>query len=169
MPTTSFVARLLSGPYAEIVASGYLARERWESRIRSLWDSVWRNNQERGGLRVLRGRVAGSTSNPTSRKCPSVVITMVSLNSRMTAKLVQSERKVLVAILGKVVPRPFETIVLDALPSQSGAAIDLLPPCVRRCEPEATSNQRQRLLDDEVGRDQEATGLERRSERPPEP
>ena len=78
-------------------------------------------------------------------------------------------RKVLVAILGKVVPRPFETIVLDALPSQSGAAIDLLPPCVRRCEPEATWNQRQRLLDDEVGRDQEATGLERRSERPPEP
>lgn len=34
MPTTSFVACPLSGPQAEIVASGYLAREGWEARIR---------------------------------------------------------------------------------------------------------------------------------------
>ena len=49
------------------------------------------------------------------------------------------ERQVLVAILEKQVPRAFETIVLDTLPSQSGAAIDLLPPGVRRFEPEATA------------------------------
>ena len=47
-------------------------------------------NQERRGLRVVRGRVSGSTSNPTWRKCPSVVITVVSFNSRMIAKLVQA-------------------------------------------------------------------------------
>jgi len=38
MATTSFVARLLSGRYVEIVASGYVARERCEARIDSLSD-----------------------------------------------------------------------------------------------------------------------------------
>jgi len=42
------------------------------------------------GLRALRERVAGSTSNPTWRKFLSVVITVVRLNSRMIAKLGQS-------------------------------------------------------------------------------
>jgi hypothetical protein len=50
MPATSFVARLLSGPYAEIVASGYWARERWDARMRSLSDGVGWTNQGRGGL-----------------------------------------------------------------------------------------------------------------------
>src|SRR6266566_2165088 len=72
------------------------------------------------------------------------------------------ERKVLIAILEEEGPRPFETIVLDTLPSQPGAAVDLLPPCIRGCQSQAKSNQRQRLINDEVSRDQDATGLERR-------
>src|SRR5258707_553726 len=36
MPTTSFVARLLSGPYAAMVASGYLAPERLERNMLSI-------------------------------------------------------------------------------------------------------------------------------------
>ena len=71
------------------------------------------------------------------------------------------ERKVPIAILEKEVPRSSETIGVDTLPSQPGAAINLPPPCVRSCEPETDLNQRQRLVDDEVGRDQNATGLER--------
>src|SRR5206468_6137968 len=70
------------------------------------------------------------------------------------------ERKVLVAIPEEEVPRPFETIVLDTLPSQPGASVDLLPPCIRGCQPQAKSNQRQRLIDDDISRDQDATGLE---------
>jgi hypothetical protein len=81
----------------------------------------------------------------------------------MIAKLVGAvrERQTLVAILEEEVPCSFETIVLDTLPSQPAAPIDLLPPCVRGGKPEAKPNQRQRLVDDEVGRDQDTTGLER--------
>src|SRR5205814_4149250 len=72
------------------------------------------------------------------------------------------ERKVLIPILEEEVPRPFKTIVLDAFPPQPSASVDLPPPCMRGCQPQAKSNQRQRLIDDEVSRDQDATGLERR-------
>jgi hypothetical protein len=58
--------------------------------MRSLSDVRLIDHQERRGLRVLRGRVAGSTSNPTWRKWRSVVITVVSFNSRIIVKLVQS-------------------------------------------------------------------------------
>src|SRR6266571_4163646 len=69
------------------------------------------------------------------------------------------ERKVVIAILEEEVPRPFEAIVLDTLPSQPGASVDLLPPRIRGCQPQTKSNQRQRLSDDAVSRDQDATGL----------
>src|SRR5262252_2333416 len=71
------------------------------------------------------------------------------------------ERQVLITILEEEVPRSFETIVIDTLPSQPGAAIDLLPPCARGGRPETEPKQGQGLVDDEVGRDQDATRLER--------
>jgi len=55
----------------------------------TVWCVAWPNH-ERRGLRVLRGRPAASTSNPTWRKWPSVAITVRSLSSRITAMLVQS-------------------------------------------------------------------------------
>jgi hypothetical protein len=51
------------------------------------------------------------------------------------------ERQVLITIVEEEIPRSFETIVLDTLPSQPGAAIDLLPPCVRGRKPEAKPKQ----------------------------
>jgi hypothetical protein len=89
-----------------------------------------------------------------------VVITVVSLKlpHDRDARAVR-ERKVLIMILEKESPRPFEAIVLDTLPPQSGASVDLLPPCIRGCPPQAKSNERQRLIDDEVSRDQDATSV----------
>src|SRR3954463_6845813 len=81
----------------------------------------------------------------------------------MTAKLAQSvSDKSLSRYWKKELPRPLETVALDALPSQPATAIDLLPACIRGCESETNANQRQRLVDDEVRGDQHATGLERR-------
>src|SRR5690242_12604215 len=53
------------------------------------------------------------------------------------------ERQVLVAVLAEEIPRPFETLGFDALPSQPSAPVDLLPPRVRGSETQAKSNQRQ--------------------------
>ena len=72
------------------------------------------------------------------------------------------ERQVLVAILEEEVSRPFETIVVNPLPPQPSAPIDLMPPRARGSETQAISNQRQRLIDDEVSRDQGSAGLENR-------
>jgi hypothetical protein len=62
-------------------------------------------------LRALGGRAAGITSNPTWWKWRSVVITVFSLNSRMTAMLVQSVNE-------RSLSRYFE------LPLDDDAAID---------------------------------------------
>src|SRR3954463_15704417 len=81
----------------------------------------------------------------------------------MTAKLAQSvSDKSLSRYWKKELARPLETVALDALPSQPATAIDLLPPCIRGCESETKTNERQRLVDDEVRGDQHAPRLERR-------
>src|SRR5712692_6752284 len=71
------------------------------------------------------------------------------------------EREVLVAKLEEQLTRLLEPIAADALPAEPRAAIDLLPPVFSSAQAESESKQRERFVDDEVGRDQGLTGLER--------
>jgi hypothetical protein len=54
------------------------------------------------------------------------------------------ERQVLIAVLEEQVSRSFEPIVIDPLPPQPGASVDLAPPRIRGSETQAKSDQRKR-------------------------
>jgi len=158
---TNFVARVLSGPQVEIVARGYFARALGSAHAFIIC---------RASLGSITSPRLARLSRPGRGQHvePDLAEVAIGGNHRGQPQLTHDrkagavrERQVLITILEEEVPRSFETIVVDTLPSQPGAAIDLLPPCARGGRPETEPKQGQGLVDDEVGRDQDATRLER--------
>src|SRR5437867_3864552 len=70
------------------------------------------------------------------------------------------EREILVVVLKKQVTCLFESLAVDSLPAEPGALINLLPQPLRSGQTEAESNEGERFIDDEVGRDQRMSSVE---------
>src|SRR5437867_8946824 len=71
------------------------------------------------------------------------------------------ERVRLVTVLEEQLTGLLEAVAIDPLPSEPRASIDLLPPLLGSNQSESEPKERERLINDEVRRDQGLASLER--------
>jgi hypothetical protein len=72
-----------------------------------------------------------------------------------------SEGEALVSIAEEHLSRSLETVTVNAFPSQTWTSVDLMPPFLGGIETESDSDERKRLIGDQVSRDQRPARFER--------